>query len=299
MNQIIYAIVVTYNALRWVDKCLGSLQTSSVPVHTIVIDNASGDNTVAYIRDKFPDVHLIESKINLGFAKANNIGIKHALDQGADYIFLLNQDAWVEEDTLSVLPGNFEEQPALGIVSPLHLNGDKSGLDWMFIDYMPTEFTSDLYFNRFKSFYHLPFVNAAAWLISTSCINRVGGFDTSLFTHYGEDTNYCQRVLYHGFEIGINTKCTICHDREFRKNGESEYRNQIFADEQRWRKIELGNINLELDIDTLIAKNKLSVRKATFKLLLKKAARHKQEIEFLMQIKRSRELNKKGGLVWL
>ena len=299
MNQIIYAVVVTYNGMQWYDKCFGSLQASSVPVHTIVIDNASGDNTVAYIKEQFPDVHIIESKTNLGFAKANNIGIKYALEHGADYVFLLNQDAWIEEDTLSVLLEDFKLQPALGIASPLHLNGDKSGFDWKFVEYMSAEFTSDLYFNRFESFYPVSFVNAAAWLVSTSCINRVGGFDTSLFTHYGEDTNYCQRVLYHGFEIGINTNCTICHDREFRKNGETEYRKQIFEDELRWRKIELGDINIELDIDTLIAKNKLSVRKATFKLLLKKAARHKQEIEFLMQIKRSRELNKKGGLVWL
>lgn len=299
MTPVIYAIIVTYNGMQWYDNCLGSLQASSVPVHTVVIDNSSGDDTVAFIREQFPDVHLIESPTNLGFAKANNIGIKYALDNGADYVFLLNQDAWIEKDTISLLLQDFELQPALGIVSPVHLNGDKSGFDWNFVTYMPVEFISDLYFNRFKSFYQVPFVNAAAWLISASCIHKVGGFDTSLFTHYGEDTNYCQRVLYHGLKIGINTTCTICHDREFRKNGEAEYRNQIFTDELRWRKIELGNINNEPDMDALIAKNKLSKRKATFKLLLKKAARHKQEIEFLMQIKRSRELNKKGGLVWL
>ena len=295
----IYAIIVTYNGMQWYDNCLGSLQASSVPVHTVVIDNSSGDDTVAFIREQFPDVHIIESKTNLGFAKANNIGIKYALEHGADYVFLLNQDAWIEEDTLSVLLEDFKLQPALGIASPLHLNGDKSGFDWKFVEYMSAEFTSDLYFNRFESFYPVSFVNAAAWLVSTSCINRVGGFDTSLFTHYGEDTNYCQRVLYHGFEIGINTKCTICHDREFRKNCETEYRDQTFSDEQRWRKIELGNISNNIDIDALIIKNKISNRKAKFKFLLKKAAKHKQEIDFLTQIKQSRELNKTGGLVWL
>lgn len=295
----VFVVVVTYNGIKWYDRCFHSLINSSLLLNVVIVDNSSKNKPTDLIKSKYKDFHQIYLGENLGFAKANNIGIKYALEHGADYVFLLNQDAWIEEDTLSVLLEDFKLQPALGIASPLHLNGDKSGFDWKFVEYMSAEFTSDLYFNRFESFYPVSFVNAAAWLVSTSCINRVGGFDTSLFTHYGEDTNYCQRVLYHGFEIGINTNCTICHDREFRKNGETEYRKQIFEDELRWRKIELGDINIELDIDTLIAKNKLSVRKATFKLLLKKAARHKQEIEFLMQIKKSRELNIKGGMVWL
>ena len=295
----IYAVVVTYNGMQWYDKCFGSLQASSVPLHVIVVDNASTDDSVVYIKEKYPTIQLIESDKNLGFAKANNIGIRYAIDHNADYVFLLNQDAWIEENTLSILLETFAKEKKLGIVSPLHLNGDKSGLDWKFVEYMPTDFTSDLYLNRFKSFYHVSFINAAAWLISSSCIYKVGGFDTSLFTHYGEDTNYCQRVLYHGFKIGINTKCTICHDREFRKNCETEYRDQTFSDEQRWRKIELGNISNNIDIDALIIKNKISNRKAKFKFLLKKAAKHKQEIDFLIQIKQSRELNTDGGLVWL
>ena len=298
-NLKIYAVVVAYNGMQWYDKCFGSLQASSVPVHTIVIDNASGDNTVAYIKEQFPDVHIIESKTNLGFAKANNIGIKYALEHGADYVFLLNQDAWIEEDTLSVLLEDFKLQPALGIASPLHLNGDKSGFDWKFVEYMPAEFTSDLYFERFKDNYDLSFINAASWLISAKCISKVGGFDTSLFKHYGEDTNYCQRVLFHNMHISINTRCTICHDREFRKNCEIEYRQQTFEDELRWRKIEMGNINMNIDIDALIKKNIISIKKAWRKLQFNKVALHKKEVDFLMQIKKSRELNIKGGMVWL
>ena len=93
----IFAIVVTYNGMRWYDRCFGSLRNSDMPVETIVIDNASTDETVSYIKEHFHEVCLIESKENLGFAKANNIGIKRALDNGADYVFLLNQDAWVEK----------------------------------------------------------------------------------------------------------------------------------------------------------------------------------------------------------
>ena len=105
----IYAIVITYNGKKWYDRCFGSLRDSEMPVETIVIDNTSTDDTIEYIKTHFPSVHLIESKENLGFAKANNIGIRYAIDNNADYVFLLNQDAWIENDTLTALLRTFEE----------------------------------------------------------------------------------------------------------------------------------------------------------------------------------------------
>ena len=95
----IFAIVITYNGQKWYDRCFGSLSASETPVEIVVVDNASSDDTVGFIKERFPGVHLIESKENLGFAKANNIGIRYALDNDADFVFLLNQDAWIEKDT--------------------------------------------------------------------------------------------------------------------------------------------------------------------------------------------------------
>ena len=80
----ISVIVVTYNGLQWYDRCFSSLRQSNVPVSTVVVDNASNDGTVAYIKEHFPEIHLIESDKNLGFGGANNIGIRYALDQGCD-----------------------------------------------------------------------------------------------------------------------------------------------------------------------------------------------------------------------
>ncbi len=117
----IYAIIVTYNGMHWYDRCLGSLRESEIPVDTIVIDNASSDDSVAYIKEHFPEVHLIESKENLGFAKANNIGMRKALDDGADYVFLLNQDAWVERNTLTELIKSFRDNDSVGIAAPITL----------------------------------------------------------------------------------------------------------------------------------------------------------------------------------
>lgn len=298
----IFAIVVTYNGKKWYDRCLGSLRDSETPVETIVIDNASSDGTVEYIKARFPDVHLIESEENLGFAKANNIGIRYAIDNNADYVFLLNQDAWIENDTLTALLRTFEENENVGIAAPLQLNGSYSGFDQFFALYtLPhTDFSSDLYLGKKKLYYEVQDVNAAAWLLSAKCIKKVGGFDTSLFLHYGEDNNYCQRVAFHGFRIMLSTMCTFCHDREFRMDKENDYREKmikrnLFHEE----KIRLGNINVNIDIDSMIKSLRFSILKSCIKFSTKRISYYKNMIEALRLIQSSREINTRGGMNWL
>ena len=103
MKSRILAIVVTYNGMKWVDRCLGSLVMSRTPADVIVIDNGSQDGTQEYIAENYPEVKLVSTGENFGFGKANNIGLKHALEKGYEYVYLLNQDAWVYPDTLGVL----------------------------------------------------------------------------------------------------------------------------------------------------------------------------------------------------
>lgn len=286
--------------MQWYDHCFGSLRNSDMPVETIVIDNASTDETVSYIKEHFPEVCLIESKENLGFAKANNIGIRKALDNGADYVFLLNQDAWVEKDTLSKLVQTFEENENVGIASPIHLNGEYSGLDWGFVNYVSGEFISDSYMQKLKKYYQVKFVNAAAWLINVECIRKVGGFDTLLFVHYGEDENYCQRVLYHGYKIIINTQCTACHDRKFRMSYEKQYRQKSFSkDIYLSMKLDFGNINEEYDMHFLIKEQKKSIFKSIMKLSFSGVKEHHNKIFIMRKIYESRGKNIIGKGVWL
>lgn len=295
----IFAIVVTYNGRKWYDRCLGSLRDSETPVETIVIDNASSDDTVEYIKNHFPQVHLIESKENLGFAKANNIGIRYAIDHDADYVFLLNQDAWVEKNTLTVLLQTFEDNENVGIASPIHLNGSYSGLDHDFAKYFSGDFVSDLYMGELKAYYEIPFVNAAAWILPVSTIKKIGGFDISLFVHYGEDDNYCQRVLFFGGRIIVNTKCTICHDKEFRKNCEMEYRKKTIRDPYLIEKIQLGDINQDCDIDGLLRQRYCSLIKACMRFSPSRFKNNRNMIKLLKEIRMSRARNSQGSEVWL
>jgi len=307
--QKIFAIIITYNGLHWIDKCLKSLTDSTVPVSIIVIDNGSTDGTSEFVQQHHSEVKFIQSAVNLGFAKANNIGIKQAYDAGADYVFLLNQDAWVEKDSIEKLISTFDRFPDAGIVSPVHLNGKGTDLDFGFKSYLSqnntADFVSDMYFGNLKAAYETKFVNAAAWMLNRGCIEKVGGFDTSIFYHYGEDDNYSQRVVFHGFKIYICSKATVCHDRE-QRNGEKtkEFRDKESEIEFR---IYYGNVLIAdkivedklLYLQSQLTFTYLLLFKFKFEKLKKSRKRIKTEIELINNIKQSRVLNKKGQLIWL
>lgn len=217
-------IIVNYNSDKWIDRCLYSIDQAGLIEHTVIVDNASTDNSVLFIEQRFPKVELIKLYTNLGFGQANNIGIKKAYEQGADYVFLMNQDVYITPETINQLVKIAKKNPDFGILSPIHLNGNGSELDFGFSNYIVPlkceKLYSDIFLQNLAPLYELPFVNAAAWLLTRKCIEKVGGFSPS-FYHYGEDDNYCQRVLFHSLKIGIVPEAVIFHDRE--KRTENKY----------------------------------------------------------------------------
>lgn len=214
----ITTLVVTYNGINWIERCLQSLMNSSTETDIIVIDNGSSDGTQDVIKS-YSFVKFIQSKTNLGFGKANNVGFNIALENNTDYVFLLNQDAWIEKDTIKNLLSVITNNENIGITSPIHLNGSGKALDKLFSTYVapklsndPCLFMSDSYTQQLANYYEVDFVNAAAWLLSRECIDKVGLFDL-LFYHYGEDVNYCQRLNYFNFKLAIVPDSKIYHDR--------------------------------------------------------------------------------------
>ncbi len=214
----IYFIIVTYNAMKWAEKCFTSLRQSSVPVHCIVVDNGSTDGTQEYITTYFPEVEFIQSIENLGFGKANNIGIEKAYSRGADFFYLMNQDAWIYEDSLEKLLEvyhSFPDKKEIGILSPMHMDGTEKKLDIFLDKYIAhnfeTRLISDLYFQSLKPFYEVKFINAAHWLLPKDTIETVGGFNPYFF-HYGEDGEYVNRILFHGKKTFLVPGSKVVHD---------------------------------------------------------------------------------------
>jgi GT2 family glycosyltransferase len=222
----IYTIVVTFNGEKWIKKCIESIENSvnfntNIENHILVVDNGSNDKTIQILKE-FSNVQLIKTGANLGFGKANNIGIKMAFDGGADYVFLLNQDAYLFPDTISKLVVLHQQNLHFDLISPIHLNGAGKSLDILFSSFIEPKFCpdfySDCYLNKLEDrIYEAHFVNAAAWLLTRNCIETIGGF-SPVFYHYGEDNNYCDRMRYHGLKLGIYPFSRVCHDKEYRGN---------------------------------------------------------------------------------
>ncbi|AZA47489.1 glycosyltransferase family 2 protein [Chryseobacterium carnipullorum] len=215
----IHIIIVTYNAMKWAERCFTSLRKSSVPVKCIVIDNGSVDGTQEYIKTHFPEVELTQSEVNLGFGKANNIGIEKAYKDGADFFYLMNQDAWLYEDSLEKMLEVYQIYPdkeEIGIMSPIHIDGSEKYLD-IFLDqyiaknYEKTRMISDLYFKTLKPWYEIHFINAAHWLIPKKTIESVGGFNPYFF-HYGEDDEYVNRIHFHKKKVILVPGSKVVHD---------------------------------------------------------------------------------------
>lgn len=221
----LYVIIVTYNGAKWIHKCLNSIYESTITSTILVVDNNSSDNTVQIIKADYPSVILFEYHKNLGFGKANNIGIGYALRHQADYVYLLNQDAWVEPDTFDTLIKIQKSNTQYGVLSPMQLNAPKDKLDDYFaalsIGKNKDNILSDIYLQKCKEVYEVDFVMAAHWLISKECLMNTGGF-SPVFYHYGEDNNFLHRIHFHGYKSGVCPYLIAVHDREDRKRKPNE-----------------------------------------------------------------------------
>lgn len=217
----VFCIIVTYNAMKWIDKCLESLRKSKEAAMPVIIDNGSTDDTREHIKKYYPEVYLIVNNENKGFGQANNQGIEYAYKMGATHFFLLNQDAWVKEDTISKLI-EVQDQNNLDVVSPIQLNGAGDSLDSSFcraafFNTKNVGLITDLLLKSVKEYYMVTSVPAACWMIARSTIEEIGGFDP-LYFHYGEDSHYCQRLKFHNKKIAIVTNSYMHHDRFVKGN---------------------------------------------------------------------------------
>lgn len=212
----VLAIVVTYNAMGWIDKCITSLKESTQPVDILVIDNCSMDGTNEYVPDRYPEVTFLDSEENLGFGAANNLGLLHVLNHEYDFAYLMNQDAWVNPDTIEKLVNAW--RPAYGILSPVQLNGKGRKMDKKFAKKCGKLIKKS---PKDKLVVEVPFVMAAHWLVPRSAIETVGGFCPA-FKQYGEDDNWIDRMHYFGFVAGVVRDAKAVHDRADRKTDKAQ-----------------------------------------------------------------------------
>ena len=211
-------VIVTYNGAQWLHQCLASLLQSTVLARIIVVDNASKDETLVIAR-AHTGVEIIQTGVNLGFGRANNIGIAHALSLGAKYVFILNQDTHIAPDALEQLLLESLRSPDIGILCPMQLDATGHSTDPTFLRYYlaphaPSMIDDALLGRPLKSSYAVAAMPAAAWLFSRDFLEQVGGFDP-LFFMYCEDDDLCSRASHHGFRIAVVPAAHFYHYRGF------------------------------------------------------------------------------------
>ncbi len=259
----IYAIIVTYNAMRrsWIDLCLTSMKKSTVNVIPIVVDNGSTDGTREHVVSNHPSAIWLPQEKNLGFGQANNVGIKFALDHQADYILLLNQDATIKPDTVEQMLKVCDEK---SLVSPVQLNGDGTRLDRLF-KYVLLQADNQLIDDMLvkghvNGAYENGMYAAACWFLPATVIKKIGGFNP-LFFQYSEDYNYLHRIKYHHLRVVLATRAFMCHDRDMHGN------NIVFSKKELHREMLLSACDINMTISMCVVKwCKLLLRSYTSKL---------------------------------
>lgn len=212
----IFVVIVTYNGASWIKLALESLQASTAKCTVIVVDNASIDETKKIINDSYKDVILIPQEKNTGFGIGNNIGISYAIKSGAEFIFLLNQDAFVTHDTIGQLSDFLKNHSEFGVVTPLHCSPNLSMLDQRtqnrYLQGYAPNYLSDACLGITKKFYEIHGINAAAWMVRKQAFMTAGGFDP-LFFMYGEDDDLITRFNNFGQKFALLPSSRIVHLR--------------------------------------------------------------------------------------
>ena len=204
------AVVVTYDALPWIENCLDSVRG----VETVVVDNGSSDGTVDFVRERYPDVRLVESE-NRGLGAGWNIGIRETT---TTYVLLLNADAWMTEGSLDRLVGFADGRARAAVVGPRLLNLD--GTLQRSVRGFPTVWrlaTEYLFLRKLaprssalNAFYGGGFdhdevrsvevVMGACMLVRRDAVEQVGECDEDYFL-FSEETDWCFRFREDGWEV--------------------------------------------------------------------------------------------------
>lgn len=220
-------VIVAYNARRYLDGCLGTLQKArreQIDVDVIVVDNASRDGTAAAVRKNYPWAELIESGKNLGFAGGNNLGMRSALERGADYVYLLNQDTEVDADFLEEAVKVAEADEKIGSAQSLLLlhpekdliNSTGNAIHFLGFGYC-RDYRRPLADWRHAGIDKIAYASGAGVLLRASALREVGLFDESLFL-YHEDLDLGWRLRLAGYANVLAPHSIVYHKYEFSRS---------------------------------------------------------------------------------
>ena len=208
MNKVnVFTVILNTNRRDDTLACLAALHHSTYKRHTIIVlDNASTDGSVEAIKAEFPRVELIHLKENKGYAGNNNVGIAAAIAQGADWVYVLNEDTLQAPDCLEHLVAVGESDPTIGIVGPMVYHADnpdviQSAGGWIDHHWQAGhKGQNDPDKGQFAEPHAVAWVSGCAIMVRREVIEQLGMLDEHFF-YYWEETEWCVRTKRAGWKI--------------------------------------------------------------------------------------------------
>ena len=184
----------------------------------VVVDNGSIDGTQETVRLRHPDLTLIENGKNLGFGEGNNVGIQYAIDQGADWVILLNNDIVVDPNMLSELMKVATSDSRIGVLGPMIYYFDDPNKFWyaggnvnFFSGIISHRGIREEDYGQYDTIEETEYVTGCAFLVKREVIERVGMFDPVYFPAYTEDADWTARILQAGFKAMYAPQAKLWH----------------------------------------------------------------------------------------
>jgi GT2 family glycosyltransferase len=214
-HSLVYALVLNYMSLEDTIECVETLRRQDHPnVRLLVIDNASPDGSGDALGRRFDAAEFLQLPTNNGYAGGNNAGIRVALEQGADYVFVVNPDIRVGEGAVSRCVELMQQDPTIGAVNPIQL--DRSG------ERLDEKFRVGIFAGHGLAEPTVPVTAEGTWdtltlygaalMLSRETLGQVGGFDP-LFFAYGEEEDLARRIRRKGRRLVVTSAAVVRHLR--------------------------------------------------------------------------------------
>lgn len=214
------ALVLTWNSADLIERCIASLLASADAPHVTVVDNASTDGTEDLLRRRFPEVEVLQTGENLGFAGGCNVGLRHLLAAGFGSVLLLNPDAYVRPDCIELLAEHLALDQRCGAVSPVILDHVADGPATVWFGGGTIDWATGATYHRGQGeapadlgAAPLPTdrINGGAVLLRASALRDVGLFDTDYFLYY-EETDLSVRLTRAGWHLAVLPASLAVHE---------------------------------------------------------------------------------------
>lgn len=217
-DPLIWCVVLNWDGRDLVLACLKSLQQSRYGrMRIVVVDNGSTDGSVKAVRSAFPDIPLIETGENLRWCGGNNVGIRYAMEQGADYILLLNNDIEVDVEMIPRLAQAAIDLPGAGILSPKIYYASQPDVIWYAGGGMSLwrglfwhDGIREKDVGQFDQARDVDYITGCAMLIRRAVVEQIGVIDEG-YIHYGEDVDYSLRAQRAGYRLRLVPGATMIH----------------------------------------------------------------------------------------